>query len=66
MGNLLQLSRRTVAAYRARIMMKLQIGEMAGLVKYAIRSGLISVQHHRSYQVKRTVAEEAIDRQGVL
>ncbi|MEW6735379.1 MAG: LuxR C-terminal-related transcriptional regulator [Acidobacteriota bacterium] len=65
-GNILQLSRRTVEAHRARIMMKLQMGDLAGLVKYAIRSGLTSVQHHRSYKVKRTVTEEAQERQSTL
>ncbi|MEW6735002.1 MAG: helix-turn-helix transcriptional regulator [Acidobacteriota bacterium] len=48
-GNILQVSRRTVEAHRARIMMKLQMPDLPGLVKYAIRSGLASVQHHRSY-----------------
>ncbi|MEW6734662.1 MAG: helix-turn-helix transcriptional regulator [Acidobacteriota bacterium] len=63
-GNILQVSRRTVEAHRARIMMKLQIGEMAGLVKYAIRSGLTSIQHHRSYQIKQRGSEGPLEQQS--
>ncbi|MEW6735665.1 MAG: helix-turn-helix transcriptional regulator [Acidobacteriota bacterium] len=65
-GNILQVSRRTVEAHRARIMMKLQMPDLPGLVKYAIRSGLTSVQHHRSYQIKRVVAEETLKQQSPL
>ncbi|MEW6732040.1 MAG: LuxR C-terminal-related transcriptional regulator [Acidobacteriota bacterium] len=65
-GNTLEISRRTVESYRARVMMKLQIGDLPGLVKYAIRSGLTSVQQHRSYQVKRTVAKEILEQQSSL
>ncbi|MEW6737298.1 MAG: LuxR C-terminal-related transcriptional regulator [Acidobacteriota bacterium] len=65
-GNTLEISRRTVEAYRARIMMKLQISDLPGLVKYAIRSGLTSVQLHRTYQIKRTVAEETLEQQSSL
>ena len=43
----LKLSRRTVEAHRARIMLKLQIHDLAGLVKHAIRSGLTTVNEHR-------------------
>ncbi|MEW6732498.1 MAG: helix-turn-helix transcriptional regulator [Acidobacteriota bacterium] len=64
-GTILQLSRRTVESHRAHIMMKLQMGDLAGLVKYAIRSGLTSIQHHRSYQVK-PVSEETLERQNSL
>ena len=49
-GALLNLSRRTIEAHRARIMLKLDIHELAGLVKYAIRTGLTSVDCHRTDQ----------------
>ena len=39
----LGLSPRTVETYRARLMDKLQIGDLPALVKYAIRHGLTSV-----------------------
>ncbi|MEW6736263.1 MAG: helix-turn-helix transcriptional regulator [Acidobacteriota bacterium] len=48
-GNILLVSRRTVEAHRARIMMKLHLYDLAGLVKYAICSGLTNIQQHRSY-----------------
>jgi len=38
----LAISAKTVETYRARIMMKLGIDNLAGLVKFAIRAGLIS------------------------
>ncbi|MEW6738099.1 MAG: helix-turn-helix transcriptional regulator [Acidobacteriota bacterium] len=65
-ANILYISRRTVEMYRSRIMMKLQIGDLAGLVKYAIRSGLTSIQHHRSYQIKQTVVKETSEQQSSL
>jgi PAS domain S-box-containing protein len=40
----LRLSRRTIETYRSRLMQKLQIEDMAALVKLAIRQGLTSVQ----------------------
>lgn len=43
----LLLSRRTVEAHRARIMLKLEMHDLAGLVKYAIRTGLTSIDYHR-------------------
>ncbi|MEW6736106.1 MAG: LuxR C-terminal-related transcriptional regulator [Acidobacteriota bacterium] len=48
-AEILELSRRTVEAHRAHIMLKLQIRDVPGLVKYAIRSGLANTEHHRSY-----------------
>ncbi|MEW6733520.1 MAG: LuxR C-terminal-related transcriptional regulator [Acidobacteriota bacterium] len=57
-SNILLLSRRTVEAHRARIMIKLQLHDLAGLVKYAIRSGLTNIQQHRSYKIKPTAGEE--------
>ncbi|MEW6733203.1 MAG: LuxR C-terminal-related transcriptional regulator [Acidobacteriota bacterium] len=56
----LLLSRRTVEAHRARIMIKLQLHDLPALVKYAIRSGLCNVQEHRNYEVKPTVSEEVL------
>ena len=43
----LSLSTRTVESHRARIMIKLATYDVAGLVKYAIRSGITSVNNHR-------------------
>lgn len=40
-GNLLNISVKTAETHRARIMEKLDIHEVAGLVRYAIRRGLI-------------------------
>lgn len=40
MGEALNLSPRTVEAYRARLMQKLGIADIAALVKFAIRSGI--------------------------
>jgi DNA-binding NarL/FixJ family response regulator len=48
-ADLIKISRRTVEAHRSRIMLKLGIQDLAGLVKYSIRTGLISVKEHRSY-----------------
>lgn len=42
----LELSIRTVEAHRARIMIKLSIFDVPGLVKYAIRSGLTDLHQH--------------------
>jgi len=39
----LQISVKTVEAHRAQIMKRLEIFEVAGLVRYAIRTGLISI-----------------------
>jgi DNA-binding NarL/FixJ family response regulator len=39
----LELSVKTVETHRAQLMERLQIRDIAGLVKYAIRSGLVSV-----------------------
>ncbi|MEW6731620.1 MAG: LuxR C-terminal-related transcriptional regulator [Acidobacteriota bacterium] len=47
-GQLLMLSRRTIEAHRARIMMKLNLHDLPALVKYSIRIGLTSVNEHRS------------------
>ncbi|MEW6734635.1 MAG: helix-turn-helix transcriptional regulator [Acidobacteriota bacterium] len=60
-ADILQLSRRTVESHRAHIILKLQMSDLAGLVKYAILNGLTSIEQHRSYEMKRTVAEAAID-----
>jgi DNA-binding NarL/FixJ family response regulator len=46
-ASLLMLSRRTVEAHRARIMLKLNIHDLAGLVKYALRCGLVTITEHR-------------------
>jgi DNA-binding NarL/FixJ family response regulator len=40
----LHLSPRTVETYRGRLMQKLQIQDMAALVKLAIRQGLTSIE----------------------
>lgn len=42
-GALLNLSPKSVETYRSRLMRKLEIGDMPGLVKFAIRHGLTSV-----------------------
>ena len=39
-ATLLQLSPKSVETYRSRIMTKLEIGNLPGLVKFAIRNGL--------------------------
>ena len=44
---MLGLSRRTVEAHRARIMLKLNINDLAGLVKYALRDGITTINTHR-------------------
>lgn len=48
-GKILGLSRRTIEAHRARIMLKLNMHDLPALVKYSIRIGLTSVNEHRSY-----------------
>ncbi|HYU46008.1 MAG TPA: LuxR C-terminal-related transcriptional regulator [Terriglobales bacterium] len=40
-GSILGISVKTVESHRANIMQKLNIREVAGLVRYAIRQGLI-------------------------
>jgi DNA-binding CsgD family transcriptional regulator len=47
-GKILGLSRRTVEAHRARIMLKLNIHDLPALVKYSIRIGLTTVNEHRN------------------
>ena len=42
-AKLLGLSPKSVDTYRSRIMLKLGIGDLAGLVKFAIRHGLTTV-----------------------
>ena len=51
-AEIVKLSRRTVEAHRARIMLKLEINTLAGLVKYALQVGLTSLDSHRSYGEK--------------
>jgi len=46
-AKLLGLSRRTVEAHRNRIMLKLDVHDLAALAKYAIRTGLTSIDYHR-------------------
>lgn len=46
-ARILELSRRTVEAHRARIMLKLNLRDLAALVKYAIRIGLTTINEHR-------------------
>ena len=48
-GKMLGLSRRTIEAHRARIMLKLNLHDLPALVKYSIRIGLTSVNEHRNY-----------------
>ena len=43
-GALLGLSPKSVHTYRSRMMAKLDIGELASLVKFAIRHGATSVE----------------------
>jgi DNA-binding NarL/FixJ family response regulator len=47
-GTLLGISPRTAETHRARIMEKLKLSDIAGLVKYAIRHGLTGVEPHPS------------------
>ena len=50
-GKILGLSRRTVEAHRARIMLKLNLHDLPALVKYSIRTGLTTVSEHRDYSL---------------
>ncbi len=47
-GEILTLSRRTVEAHRARIMLKLNMHDLPALVKYSIKSGLTTADEHRN------------------
>jgi DNA-binding CsgD family transcriptional regulator len=53
-GIILDLSRRTVEAHRARIMLKLNLHDLPALVKYSIREGLASVFDHRTIDDRLT------------
>jgi len=48
-ADLLTLSRRTVEAHRSRIMLKTDMHDIASLVKYGIKTGLTSVDSHRTH-----------------
>jgi DNA-binding NarL/FixJ family response regulator len=43
-GGVLHISPKTVDTYRSRLMQKLKIGDVAGLVKFAIQHGLTSLE----------------------
>jgi DNA-binding NarL/FixJ family response regulator len=43
-GELLHLSPKTVDSYRSRLMQKLQVNQLAGLIKFAIQHGLITLE----------------------
>jgi DNA-binding NarL/FixJ family response regulator len=43
-SELLSLSRKTVETYRSRMMDKLEIHDLAGLIRFAYRHGLISAE----------------------
>ncbi len=43
-GELLHISAKTVEGHRGRIMDKLDIHDLAGLVRYAVRVGLVSAE----------------------
>jgi DNA-binding CsgD family transcriptional regulator len=45
-ADFLGISTRTVEAHRARIMLKINIHDVPGIVKYAIRKGLTTVDQH--------------------
>jgi len=47
-GTILGLARRTVESHRARVMLKLNIHSLPGLVKYCIQNELTTVDTHRS------------------
>jgi DNA-binding NarL/FixJ family response regulator len=47
-GLILGLSRRTVEAHRARIMLKLDLHDLPALVKYTIREGMTTEIAHRT------------------
>jgi DNA-binding CsgD family transcriptional regulator len=40
-GNILDISIRTIETYRARIVLKLQLRSIAELVRYAVRNGIV-------------------------
>lgn len=44
-GSILSISAKTAESHRTNIMQKLQIHELAGLVRYAIRVGLVRADH---------------------
>ena len=43
-GELLHLSPKTVDSYRSRLMQKLQVNQLAGLIKFAIQHGLTTLE----------------------
>jgi two-component system response regulator NreC len=43
----LKIACKTVQAHRARITLKLNIHDLANLVKYAIRVGIVAIDEHR-------------------
>lgn len=47
-GQILTLSRRTIEAHRARIMLKLNLHDLPKLVKYSIKNELTTIDKHRS------------------
>jgi len=47
-GTILGLSRRTVEAHRARVMLKLNIHTLPGIVKYCIQNEITTVDTHRN------------------
>ncbi|MFY9227625.1 MAG: helix-turn-helix transcriptional regulator [Blastocatellia bacterium] len=47
-GTILGLSRRTVEAHRARIMLKLNVHTLPGLVKYCIQNEITTLDTHRN------------------
>ncbi len=50
-ASMIGFSRRTVEAHRSRVMLKLRINNLPGLVKYAIRTGLTSTFSHRGQDI---------------
>lgn len=61
-GDKLGLSRRTVEAYRARIMLKLKINSIPGLVKYALRVGLTTLDEHKGLELNTDTKSERVPR----
>ena len=47
-GTILGLSRRTIEAHRARVMLKLNIHTLPGIVKYCIQNEITTVDTHRN------------------
>jgi DNA-binding NarL/FixJ family response regulator len=47
-STILGLSRRTVESHRVRIMLKLNIHTLPGLVKYSIKNDITNVDSHRN------------------